>query len=56
MTPSIRAATVEDIPMIGQLLHEYASDGRLLGRSESEIKSRLEDFVVSEINGRICGC
>ena len=56
MTPSIRAATVEDIPMIGQLLHEYASDGRLLGRSELEIKSRLKDFVVSEINGRICGC
>ena len=56
MTPSIRAAKIEDIPMIGQLLHGYASDGRLLGRSESEIKSRLEDFVVSEINGRICGC
>ena len=56
MIPSIRAAKVEDIPMIGQLLHRYASDGRLLGRSESEIKSRLEDFVVSEINGRICGC
>ena len=49
MTPSIRAATVEDIPMIGQLLHEYASDGRLLGRSESEIKSRLKDFVVSSL-------
>ena len=56
MIPSIRAAKIEDVPMIGRLLHKYASDGRLLGRSELEIKSRLKDFVVSEINGRISGC
>lgn len=56
MSLSIRPATMEDISLIHHLLRDYASDGRLLARPESEIENRLSGFVVSEHGGQVVGC
>ena len=56
MRPLIRPATTQDIPLIHRLLRDYANDGRLLARPESEIENRLPGFVVSEHEGEVVGC
>ncbi|MEJ5299478.1 MAG: N-acetyltransferase [Thermodesulforhabdaceae bacterium] len=53
---SVRKAKIRDIKEIHSLLLPFASEGRLLPRSLSELYARMRDFFVAEKDGIIIGC
>ncbi|MCX7821837.1 MAG: N-acetyltransferase [Syntrophobacterales bacterium] len=52
----IRKAKIRDVKKIHSLLLPFASEGRLLPRSLSELYTRMRDFFVADDGGAIVGC
>ncbi len=54
----IRKAKISDVPAIQKLLAQFASQGKLLARSLSELYTNLRDMVVfaDDENDQIIGC
>lgn len=52
----VRKAKIRDVKEIHGLLLPFASEGRLLPRSLSELYARMRDFFVAEDDGAIVGC
>ncbi len=52
----IRKAKMEDVPIVHELVNDYASRGEMLARSRSEIYEGLRDFFIAEEEGQILGC
>ncbi len=47
---------MEDVPIVHELVNDYASRGEMLARSRSEIYEGLRDFFIAEEEGQILGC
>ena len=54
--PSLRSATLDDVPGIYRLLTVYSELGVLLPRPESDILNSLRDFYVIEARGKVVAC
>lgn len=52
----IRKAEMKDVPIVHELVNDYASRGEMLARSRSEIYEGLRDFFIAEEEGQILGC
>lgn len=52
----VRQATPEDVPEIHSLLEPYADKKIVLRRSKDDILSYIGNFVVAEMDGKVCGC
>jgi len=52
----IRKAKMEDVPVIHELVNDYAAKGEMLARSLSELYEGLRDFFMAEEEGQILGC
>jgi amino-acid N-acetyltransferase len=52
----VRKAKIRDVKEIHSLILPFASEGRLLPRSLSELYARVRDFFVAEDDGRVIGC
>lgn len=54
----IRKATIKDVKVIHELLHEYGKKEELLARPLSELYDHVRDFSVYEnkSSGKIIGC
>ncbi len=55
-SPSLRAATLDDVSGIHRLLTVYSELGVLLPRPESDIYNALRDFYVIEAQGKVVAC
>ena len=53
---TVRGATEADIGGIHELLNIYAKQQIVLPRSEEDIRSYLENFVVARLEDELCGC
>ncbi len=47
---------MKDVPIVHELVNDYASRGEMLARSRSEIYEGLRDFFIAEEEGQILGC
>jgi len=56
MSAVIRKATVRDAECIRRLVNLYASQGKMLPRSLSEIFENIRDYHVAEMRDRLVGC
>lgn len=54
--PIVRAAAINDVSAIHDLITHYADMGNLLPRPVNEIYRHLRDFFVVELNGIIVAC
>jgi amino-acid N-acetyltransferase len=52
----VRAAAINDVSAIHNLISHYADMGNLLPRPVNEIYRHLRDFFVVELNGIIVAC
>lgn len=52
----IRRASLTDIPLMIELINDYAAKGIMLPRTEFEMAENIRDFVVAFDNGRLVGC
>lgn len=52
----IRKARINDIPVIHQLINDFAAQGEMLPRSRSELYEGVRDYFVAEEDGRVLGC
>ena len=55
-TLQVRAASPQDVVSIHALLEPYAEKKVVLRRSQEDILNYIGNFVVAELDGRICGC
>lgn len=55
-TLQVRAASPQDVASIHALLEPYAEKKVVLRRSQEDILNYIGNFVVAELDGRICGC
>jgi len=53
---SVRAATMDDVPVILSILENYAATGNLLPRSREEVEQRVRDFFVVGEPGNPIAC
>lgn len=53
---TIRDAVLADVDGIHHLLEIYSPQGIVLARSKDDITFFLRNFIVAELNGKICGC
>ena len=53
---SVRPAVAADVPAIHALLEPYAEEKVVLRRSQEDILNYIANFVVAELDGKICGC
>ena len=53
---NVRVAVPEDVPEIHALLEPYAEEKIVLRRSQEDILHYINNFVIAEIDGKICGC
>ena len=56
MTARIRAARVEDVDAMRELIDRYANEDRMLARSRDFLLEHLRDFFVAEEDGAFQGC
>jgi amino-acid N-acetyltransferase len=54
--PVIRAASVDDVDAIHQLIEEHVADGRLLPRRREEIAAHASRFLVAVRARRVVAC
>lgn len=54
--PIVRAAAIDDVVYIHDLLDQYAALGNLLPRTLSELYRHLRDFFVVEIDTKVAAC
>ena len=52
----IRRASLTDIPLMLELINDYATKGIMLPRTEFEMAENIRDFVVAFDNGSLVGC
>jgi amino-acid N-acetyltransferase len=52
----IRRASLTDIPLMLELINDYAAKGIMLPRTEFEMAENIRDFVVAFDHGRLAGC
>jgi len=52
----IRAMTREDIPAVLSLIHPFVQKKILLPRSQEQLESQLNDYIVYELDGGIRAC
>ncbi len=52
----VRKATVKDVKQIYSLIQPFVREGKLLPRSLGELYSRVRDFYVGVIDGKVVGC
>jgi amino-acid N-acetyltransferase len=52
----LRRAWLTDIPLMLELINDYAAKGIMLPRTEFEMAENIRDFVVAFDNGRLVGC
>jgi amino-acid N-acetyltransferase len=52
----IRRASLTDIPLMIELINDYAAKGIMLPRTEFEMAENIRDFVVAFDHGRLVGC
>jgi len=52
----IRRASLIDIPLMLELINDYAAKGIMLPRTEFEMAENIRDFVVAFDHGRLVGC
>ena len=53
---TVRPAAAADVPAIHALLEPYADEKVVLRRSQEDILNYIANFVVAELDGRVCGC
>ena len=53
---SVRPAVAADVPAIHALLEPYADEKVVLRRSQEDILNYIANFVVAELDGKVCGC
>ena len=53
---NVRSASLSDVEAIFNLLEIYAPGGTVLRRSREDIAFYIGNFVVAEIQGKVCGC
>lgn len=51
-----RAATIEDVEPLYNMIEQYARQGIMLPRSRKVLERQIEHFVVAEVDGVIVGC
>ena len=51
----VRPARDADVPAIVEVVNENVRQGHLLPRSEANIRTTLESWVVATVNGRVVG-
>ena len=51
-----RAMSAADVPAVISLMHPFVKSGRLLPRTEDDVKREIEHFTVYEIDGAIRAC
>ena len=54
--PVMRAAGLEDVDAIHELIQEHVADGHLLARRREEIAAHVSRFVVATIGRRVVAC
>ena len=54
--PRIRAALASDAPEIAALVNSFAARNIMLPRSEEQVLTALDRFVIAEIDGELAGC
>ncbi len=52
----VRKARLDDVPVILNLINEFAEQGEMLFRAPPELYEHLRDFFVIERDGAIVGC
>jgi amino-acid N-acetyltransferase len=52
----IRAATIHDVPRIGEIINSHAELGLMLFKNHAELYERLRDFAVYDDGQRLLGC
>ncbi len=52
----VRAATAQDIAAILAMIAPLVQQGQLKARSADDIAERLEEFLVTEVDGLVAGC
>jgi amino-acid N-acetyltransferase len=52
----IRRAKIIDVPVIVDLVNQYAQKGEMIGRSRLQVYNSLRDFVVALEDDRVIGC
>ena len=53
---TVRAATIDDVGGILQLIHPLEEEGMLVRRSRERLEMEIERFIVLEHDGRLIGC
>lgn len=51
-----RRAKLEDVEPLFQMIDGYAQRGIMLPRSREVLSRQINDFVVTEIDGKVVGC
>ncbi|MGI6376582.1 MAG: N-acetyltransferase [Anaerolineae bacterium] len=52
----IRAATVQDVPRMANIINGFAAHGIMLPRSHYQFYQHIQQFVVAEAQGEVIGC
>jgi len=52
----IKKATISNVKEIHKLISEYSKQGLMLYRPFVEIESKIRDYFICEIKGRVIGC
>ncbi len=52
----IRAANIDDVKRIHELVNSYAERDKMLPRSLSQLYETLRDFLIYEEGGKVFGC
>ena len=52
----VRSANVDDVKAINGLINTYAERDQMLYRSQADIFTNLQTFLVAELDGEIVGC
>ena len=52
----IRRASLTDIPLMLELINDYAAKGIMLPRTEFEMAENIRDFQVAFEEGKLVGC
>ena len=53
---TVRKAVMRDIPLILDLINDYAAKGIMLPRTEFEMSEAIRDFIVVMQGGELLGC
>lgn len=54
--PVIRAASLDDVTAIHELIESHIADGRLLPRRREEIEAHISRFLVAAVGRRVVAC